>query len=134
MSGDVRASDAERKAVVDELTRHCGEGRLTMSEAEERIAAAWGARTIGELRTLLEDLPRPTPARQAAGVPVPDAVRPAPGRSLARRSFDVHVRVYVLVIAFLCLIWLLTGAGYFWPVWPALGWGLAVGIHGAGTR
>jgi hypothetical protein len=28
----------------------------------------------------------------------------------------------VLLVA----IWALTGAGYFWPVWPILGWGLCL--------
>ncbi len=31
---------------------------------------------------------------------------------------------------FFVLIWLFTGAGYFWPVWPIMGWGIAVAIGG----
>jgi len=118
---EVRASDAERKAVVDELTRQCGEGRLTIEEAEDRIASAWAAKTVRELQDLLRDLPTP---RRRSGPP--ERHRPGGGRS----AFDVHLRVYAVVIAFLVVIWLLTDpGGYFWPIWPALGWGLAVGIH-----
>jgi hypothetical protein len=32
-------------------------------------------------------------------------------------------------------IWVLTGAGYFWPVWPMLGWGIPMFMglfHGHG--
>jgi hypothetical protein len=29
-------------------------------------------------------------------------------------------------MALLVAIWALTGMGYFWPVWPALGWGFAL--------
>jgi class 3 adenylate cyclase len=28
-------------------------------------------------------------------------------------------------------IWAVAGGGYFWPVWPALGWGFAVACHAA---
>lgn len=45
-------------------------------------------------------------------------------------GFRRHAQVFVLVNAFLVAIWLMTGAGYFWPVWVLMGWGLAVGIHG----
>jgi hypothetical protein len=27
------------------------------------------------------------------------------------------------------VIWLATGAGYFWPIWPMLGWGIGVLSH-----
>lgn len=119
---ELRASDADRKAVVDELTRHCGEGRLTLGETEDRVAAAWEARTLGELRELLHDLP--TTKRSGP----PERLRPP----RSRRLFDVHLRIYLTVMAFLVLIWFLTDpGGYFWPIWPALGWGLGVGIHKA---
>ncbi|MBA3437053.1 MAG: XRE family transcriptional regulator, partial [Thermoleophilaceae bacterium] len=29
-------------------------------------------------------------------------------------------------MALLVAIWALTGEGYFWPVWPALGWGIGL--------
>ncbi|HLI59919.1 MAG TPA: DUF1707 domain-containing protein [Solirubrobacteraceae bacterium] len=53
----VRASDAERETAVDELRRHHGEGRLADEELEQRLAAAYRARTTGELRRLFGDLP-----------------------------------------------------------------------------
>ena len=28
-------------------------------------------------------------------------------------------------------IWALTGMGYFWPVWPILGWGVSFVVPGA---
>lgn len=58
----------------------------------------------------------------------------------ARVSFRVHLVVYLLVNAFLVGIWYFTSdwAGVsmngsddsFWPIWPILGWGLGVAIHG----
>jgi hypothetical protein len=53
---------------------------------------------------------------------------------LAQLAFQWHARVYVLVNVFLVAIWALTsGFGYFWPVWPILGWGLGLGVHGMAT-
>ncbi len=46
-----------------------------------------------------------------------------------RRDFRIHFTVYVIVNAILVAIWALSGAGYFWPVWPLLGWGIGVAFH-----
>jgi hypothetical protein len=54
---DVRASDAERDAVVGRLNQAVGEGRLTMDEFSERLELAYAARTRGALDPLLRDLP-----------------------------------------------------------------------------
>jgi hypothetical protein len=49
-------------------------------------------------------------------------------------AFQWHARVFVLVNAFLIAIWAITsGFGYFWPVWPLLGWGLGLGVHAVAT-
>lgn len=52
------ASDADRDAVTDRLRDAAGEGRLQSEELEERVDAALRARTYGELRRLVADLPR----------------------------------------------------------------------------
>jgi Flp pilus assembly protein TadB len=54
----VLASDADRDAVTDRLRDAAGEGRLQSEELEERVDAALRARTYGELRRLVADLPR----------------------------------------------------------------------------
>jgi hypothetical protein len=56
----VRASDAERDAVVGRLNQAVGEGRLTMDEFSERLELAYAARTRGDLDPLLRDLPADT--------------------------------------------------------------------------
>jgi hypothetical protein len=38
--------------------------------------------------------------------------------------------VYLAVNALLVLIWAITSATFFWPVWPILGWGIGVAAHG----
>lgn len=56
-----------------------------------------------------------------------DALRELAVKNLRkRRDFKSHVFMYVLVNVILVAIWALTGAGYFWPIFPILGWGLGV--------
>jgi hypothetical protein len=43
-----------------------------------------------------------------------------------RRDFKAHVLIYVMVNTFLVVIWAVTGAGFFWPVFPIVGWGIGV--------
>ena len=67
MTGNVlpaamRASDADRDAVVSDLSEHFQAGRLTAGEFDERTGQALAARTWGELRELLADLPATRPA------------------------------------------------------------------------
>jgi len=54
---NVRASDADRDAVLSELSEHFQAGRLTAAEFDERAGQALAARTWGELRELMRDLP-----------------------------------------------------------------------------
>jgi hypothetical protein len=59
MSGraSLRASDADREQVADRLRHAATEGRLLPDELDERLGAAFAARTYGELDVLLADLP-----------------------------------------------------------------------------
>ena len=43
-----------------------------------------------------------------------------------RDDFKHHFLIYVLVIVFLWVTWALTGKEYIWPIWPTIGWGIAV--------
>lgn len=55
---ELRASDAEREAVVQRLQRAVGEGRRTLAEFQDRIEAAYAAKTHGELDEPTADQPR----------------------------------------------------------------------------
>ncbi len=57
--GRIRASDADREEATARLRDHYAEGRLTYSELGERVTAALNARTFGDLRRVLADLPGP---------------------------------------------------------------------------
>ncbi|MFE0811039.1 DUF1707 domain-containing protein [Streptomyces sp. NPDC058794] len=54
---ELRASDADRERVAEVLRDALAEGRLDMSEFEERLDATYSARTYGELAPITRDLP-----------------------------------------------------------------------------
>jgi len=54
-------------------------------------------------------------------------------RLKAKRGLRAHLTVYLLVSALLVAIWAVSGAAYFWPVWPIAGWGIGVVMHGLGA-
>lgn len=75
--GIMRASDADRDAVVAELSLHFQAGRLTLDEFDERSTRALHAKTLGELGDLTTDLPRAgRPARPPAPQMEPPGARP----------------------------------------------------------
>jgi DUF1707 SHOCT-like domain/2TM domain len=103
---ELLASDADRDCVVERLRAAAAEGRLTSEELEQRLETAFAARTGAELEPLVADLPAP-PARER--------------RSGRRPDLGPYVAVSLILVA----IWALTGMGYFWPIWPILGWGIS---------
>jgi hypothetical protein len=54
---EMRVSDAEREAAAAELQEHFASGRLNQEELDERLAAAFAAKTRGDLNALFTDLP-----------------------------------------------------------------------------
>lgn len=65
----LRASHADREAVAERLREAAGEGRLDMDELEERLEAAFSAKTYGELVPLTADLPGPHQQRPPLSAP-----------------------------------------------------------------
>ena len=61
---------------------------------------------------------------------VEDDLRKQARRRLQKRSdLGAHVVSYVLINAMLVGIWAITGAGYFWPAWVMLGWGVGIALN-----
>jgi len=112
------ASDRERERAVVVLRDGGAEGRLTPQELEEKVERALGARTRGELASVIEDLPEET-----------GATKPASAVGEVHDDGRRQVAVYAAVNCLLIVVWAISGAGYFWPLWPLLGWGLGLARH-----
>jgi hypothetical protein len=137
----LRASDADRERFVETLRQHHVEGRLTVDELAERTERAYAARTLGDLDALGTDLPPLTPPAPPPGPPpaappgwdpaapgLPPRMRPpGPRRAAAKANLLRFLLWYGLLTVVLIVIWAASGRGYFWPVWPILGFMLALG-------
>lgn len=53
----------------------------------------------------------------------------AVSRLKKKRDFRTHVVIYAIVNVMLVGIWAITGAGFFWPIFPILGWGIGIGAN-----
>jgi hypothetical protein len=114
-----RITDAERERAVDLLGAHVVSGSLTPDELAQRTEAVLSARTRGELRHALRDLP---------ALPRP----PLLVRAAELVPLRTHVVVYVVVSAVLIVVWAVTrerdpeptdeGFGLLWPFWIMLIW------------
>jgi hypothetical protein len=74
----LRVSDADREQAAEVLRQAAGDGRITFDELDQRLEAAYAARTYGDLTEVTADLPAP-------GQPPPGALATAPGTFPAAR-------------------------------------------------
>ena len=105
----MRASDADRDAVLSDLSEHFQAGRLTAAELDERTGQALAARTWGELRELLADLP--------ATLPVTGDRPPTPSGRVARPPVVVLAGLGIAAAVVLGVA--IGGWGVLWLLWPA---------------
>ena len=102
MPGDprLRASDADRDRVAALLREHHAAGRRTAVEFQERLTAAFAARTMGELDELMADLPAidlyHLPDRYIATRSSSVARRPAGDLVVRTASIGVAIGLYVV--------------------------------------
>ena len=131
---ELRASDADREQAADRLRKICAEGRVTLEELSELLSRTYAARTYGELDAVLGSLPVPV-SQPPPGAPA-EWRPPRPPRSPRPAEHNVWwragLRPYVVINSMLIVIWAITGAGYFWPIWPLLGWGAALALFAVG--
>jgi hypothetical protein len=68
----IRAGDKDRQRIVEKLGEHMGEGRLTVTEFDERVVRAHAAVYLDELPALMADLPtEPAVTRRRSTAPPP---------------------------------------------------------------
>lgn len=116
----MRAADADRHKIAEELKAALDEGRLSLGEYDDRVREAYAARTYADLLGLVADLPKP--GLSAAEV---HARRMAEARRLARKmplALQVLWTIWASVAAVNLMVWFvvevtITGHVYPWPIW-----------------
>ncbi len=118
---EVRAADVDRERVAERLRRAHAEGRLDLTEFDERVAAAWAARTYGDLDVLTVDLP-PEPAPVVGASVAPQRPR-APERD-AVAAWSVASVLNVMIWGIIAVS--VGGVVYPWWIWVAGPWGVVL--------
>jgi hypothetical protein len=101
---ELRASDEQRERAAAEIRDHFAAGRLDDEELAERLAAAYRARTQGELHALRADLPALPPAPHQARAEL------AERRSRLQRQVIQETGGGLGVFVLCTAIWAATGA------------------------
>ena len=116
LPAQVKASDSDRDAVVSDLSVHFQAGRLTAGEFDERMGRALAARTWGELRELLADLPAAQPGPRA-----PPPIRPRAATAGLRRLAPPVAALAGIAMAIAVLVIVASvGWGMAWLLLPGL--------------
>ncbi len=135
----MRAADSDREHVAEQLRSAHAEGRLDLTEYDQRVQQAWAARTYGELEVLTTDLPqtRPSGSQLAA-----EQVRSSERQQHRGRGRRAAVAAWASVSVINLVIWAIVSLTtlrwvYPWWVWVAGPWGamlLAGWLTGQGDR
>jgi hypothetical protein len=113
MASVMRVSDLDRELAARRLCEAASTGLLGVAELEWRLGRVFSAATRGQLEAVLVDLPLPPVVR----------------RSPLDRWLRAHIAAFAIVIGGLTAIWAAAGFGYFWPIWPMIGWGMVMSAH-----
>jgi hypothetical protein len=116
----LRAADADRHKIADQLKAALDEGRLSLHEYDERVRDAYAARTYADLLVIVADLPKP--GMSAAEV---NSRRSADLRRDARRLPTALLVLWTILgalVAVNVVVWVLVAATsdteiYPWPIW-----------------
>ncbi len=119
-----RAGDADREQVAQLLYNALGEGRLDLTEYDERLARTLAARTYADLDVLVADLPGASPpspiafAGQTRGFVVPGGGSRSTTFAWMRRKWEG----WLIAAAVLSTLWG-TNPGFYWPGFILVPWG-----------
>jgi len=115
----LRAADADRHQIAEQLKAALDEGRLSLGEYDDRVREAYAARTYADLLILVADLPKP--GLSAAEV---KSQRAAQVRRETRKlpmALLVLWTIWGAVTAVNLTVWFLVAMTaddvYLWPVW-----------------
>jgi hypothetical protein len=132
----LRAADVDRQFVAERLKGALDEGRLTLTEFDDRLREVYASKTYGDLDKVLADLPGFAPVSHSQVVPAPNVYPTAEARQeLAGRPLRGVPRwlvgiwsAWLIAVTVNVVIWLLVSIStgelvYFWPMWVAGPWG-----------
>jgi Domain of unknown function (DUF1707) len=122
MDDRIRVSDADREHVTDRLREHFAQGRLSSEELDERITATLSAKTYGDLRRVMADLPEPGLVRPQASWPTAASRWPT---AAPRPRIIVRRGPRLLPLAFIALIAAVAIPGAGWVFFAFLQFALA---------
>ena len=98
MDDSIRVSDTDRDRVTAQLRDHFAAGRITPGELDERLSAALNAKTFGDLRRIMADLPGPVLAPLGAA---PPSLRATPAWAVRRQPRFPPLILVALIVALL---------------------------------
>ncbi len=131
----LRAADADRERVAEQLRRAHAEGRLDLAEYDERVQAAWAARTYGDLAVITTDLPALLAAPAAATTWPEPAPRIDADVSDRGGALGVWAFASVLNVGIWAIIGLATTSWvYPWWIWVVGPWGAVLLAHRVAER
>jgi hypothetical protein len=136
---ELRAADVDRAFVAERLKSALDEGRLSLSEYDERLQETYASRTYGDLDKVLADLPGHERAQMVPAPSLGPTVGPASAPLTVAQPGDPHRRsvprwlaavwgAWLTAVLVNVAIWgaIVLSTGhliYFWPIWVAGPWG-----------
>lgn len=103
---ELRISNADRERAIDHLQNSTSEGRLDLDEFTERVDAVYQAKTFGDLKPLLADLPAAGVSTTPAALADRDDITPTgsalrrTGRWLVPRRINLRPKSSSVVLNF----------------------------------
>lgn len=126
----VRASNTEREAFAHTVSIASRDGRLTVTEADERVAEIYAATFREELPTIVADLPRDTWPADFTG---PRTETRSGAEAVHSTQWNGALITHAVIAGVFAIgaiaAWRHSGVPFFWPAWP-LGWlGVSLLVH-----
>ncbi|HEX4223775.1 MAG TPA: DUF1707 domain-containing protein [Pseudonocardiaceae bacterium] len=121
----VRASNSEREAFAETVAEASRDGRLTVTEADERLTRIYAATFREELPGIVADLPKDS-------WPI-DYGRPQPAPAKRGNEWSFALTAHVAFVAVIAVgavaAWIHSKAPFFWPAFPLFWLGVSVFVH-----
>lgn len=126
---DARAGDADRKLTAERLKSALDEGRLDLTEYDERLQIAFAAKTYRQLDELVVDIPGAAPlsrsvvAKTTGDGEAGDRVRQGRIRDI-KKAWTAFGGAAIFFTGIWMIGWMGSGYAGYWPIWVLGVWGI----------